>query len=245
MRPTESIHPLVYTENMQKILIIDDEQRIVRGVQKYFEQAGFQVQAAYDGQSGLSMARTYKPDLIVLDLMLPGMDGLDVCRALRRDSDVPVIMLTARVEETDKLIGLELGADDYVTKPFSPRELVARARAVLRRSQALSAAAAEVYQFGQVTFEVGTHQCMVNGRVEKLTPTEFSFLLHLVRHRRQVCSRLQLLEAADLGFYEGVERTVDVHIHNLRHKIEPDPANPTHIQTVFGVGYRFLEEGEV
>lgn len=229
---------------MQKILIIDDEQRIVRGVQKYFEQAGFQVLGAYDGQIGLSLARTEKPDLIVLDLMLPGMDGLDVCRALRRDSDVPVIMLTARVEETDKLIGLELGADDYVTKPFSPRELVARARAVLRRSQATAGQAAEIYEFGQVKFDVGAHHCMVGDRVEKLTPTEFNLLLHLVRHHRKVCSRAQLLQAADLGFYEGVERTVDVHIHNLRRKIEPDPAHPTHILTVFGIGYRFLEEPE-
>ena len=229
---------------MQKILIIDDEQRIVRGVQKYFEQAGFQVLSAYDGQTGLNLARTEKPDLIVLDLMLPGMDGLDVCRALRRDSNVPVIMLTARVEETDKLIGLELGADDYVTKPFSPRELVARARAVLRRSKATEEQTTEVYEFGAVVFDVGAHQCMVDGKVVNLTPTEFGLLLHLVRHKRQVCSRAQLLEAADLGFYEGIERTVDVHIHNLRSKIEPDASNPVHLLTVFGVGYRFLEKPE-
>jgi two-component system, OmpR family, alkaline phosphatase synthesis response regulator PhoP len=229
---------------MQKILIIDDEQRIVRGVEKYFEQAGFQVLSAYDGQTGLSLARTANPDLIVLDLMLPGMDGLDVCRALRRDSNVPVIMLTARVEETDKLIGLELGADDYVTKPFSPRELVARARAVLRRSQVTVEQKVEVYTFGSVEFDVGAHQCLVDGQIVNLTPTEFSLLLHLVRHKRQVCSRAQLLEAADLGFYEGVERTVDVHIHNLRRKIETDASNPVHILTVFGVGYRFLETPE-
>jgi DNA-binding response OmpR family regulator len=230
---------------MQKILIIDDEQRIVRGVQKYFEQAGFQVVSAYDGQAGLSLARIEKPDLVVLDLMLPGMDGLDVCRALRRDSNVPVIMLTARVEETDKLIGLELGADDYVTKPFSPRELVARVRAVLRRSKATEEQTVEVYEFGNVAFDVSAHQCMVDGKVVNLTPTEFSLLLHLVRHKRQVCSRAQLLEAADLGFYEGVERTVDVHIHNLRSKIEPDASNPVHLLTVFGVGYRFLENPEI
>jgi two-component system, OmpR family, alkaline phosphatase synthesis response regulator PhoP len=234
----------VYTQNMQKILIVDDEQRIVRGVQKYFEQAGFQVVSAYDGPTGLSLAQTEKPDLVVLDLMLPGMDGLDVCRNLRRESDVPVIMLTARVEETDKLIGLELGADDYVTKPFSPRELVARARAVLRRSQASAEQASEIYEFGNVVFAVGAHHCTVDDKIVSLTPTEFNLLLHLVRHKRQVCSRSQLLEAADLGFYEGVERTVDVHIHNLRRKIEPDASDPTHIVTVFGVGYRFLDEPE-
>jgi len=230
---------------MQKILIVDDEQRIVRGVQKYFEQAGFRVISAFDGPSGLSLAKTEKPDLVVLDLMLPGMDGLDVCRNLRRESDVPVIMLTARVEETDKLIGLELGADDYVTKPFSPRELVARVRAVLRRSQVSAEQAVEIYEFGNVVFDVGAHNCTVNGKITSLTPTEFNLLLHLVRHKRQVCSRAQLLEAAELGFYEGVERTVDVHIHNLRRKIEPDASNPTHILTVFGVGYRFLVEPEI
>lgn len=234
----------MYTEGMQKILIVDDEQRIVRGIKKYFEQAGFQVISAYDGQTGLGLARTEKPDLIVLDLMLPGMDGLDVCRNIRKDSDVPVIMLTARVEETDKLIGLELGADDYVTKPFSPRELVARARAVLRRTQSSTEKPSEVYTFGNVVFDVGAHHCSVNDKIVSLTPTEFNLLLHLVRHKKQVCSRAQLLEAADLGFYEGVERTVDVHIHNLRKKIEPDASNPIHILTVFGVGYRFLDEPE-
>jgi len=228
-----------------KILIVDDEARIVRGVQKYFEQAGFTVVTAFDGPDGLYQARNTQPDLIVLDLMLPGMDGLDVCRTIRRESDVPIIMLTARVEETDKLIGLELGADDYVTKPFSPRELVARARAVLRRTQTgrQPLPSDEVYRFGAVTFEVAARQCLVNGEKVPLTATEFELLYTLVRARGRVFNRMQLLESTSLGAYEGFERTIDVHIHNLRRKLEPDPAHPQYIVTVFGMGYRF--EGEV
>jgi DNA-binding response OmpR family regulator len=174
--------------------------------------------------------------------MLPGMGGFDVCREIRKESNVPIIMLTARVEETDKLIGLELGADDYITKPFSPRELVARARAVLRRTNAESISFSQVYQFGQVVFDIAARECKVNESVVSLTPTEFDLLHHLVRHPNQVCSRTQLLEATDLGAFEGVERTVDVHIHNLRRKIEPDPSNPIYILTAFGVGYRFVKQ---
>jgi len=225
-----------------KVLIVDDEQRIVSGVRKYFEQAGFDVLAAYDGPTGLSLARTESPDLVVLDLMLPGMDGMDVCRELRRESNVPIIMLTARVDETEKLVGLELGADDYVTKPFSPRELVARARAVLRRVQEMSAPAKKTYHFGDVVFEVEAQRCVIGDRIVPLTPTEFALLQVLVRHPGQVLSRTQLLEAAHLGVYDGVERTVDVHIHNLRRKLERDPAHPRYIQTVFGAGYRFSDE---
>jgi len=228
-----------------KILIVDDEPRIVDGVRKYFEQVGFDVLAAYDGPTGLSLALTEKPDLVVLDLMLPGMDGLDVCRELRRVSNVPIIMLTARVEEADKLIGLELGADDYVTKPFSPRELVARARAVLRRVQATDTpSVTQIYRFGDVVFDVAAQQCVIGERVVPLTPTEFSLLHVLVQHPGQVLSRMQLLEAAHLGVYDGVERTIDVHIHNLRRKLEPDPAHPRYILTVFGAGYRFSDEAE-
>ena len=223
-----------------KILIVDDEKRIVEGTRKYFEQAGFTVIAAYDGVTALKMAINEHPDLVVLDLMLPGMDGLDVCREIRKESEMPIIMLTARVEETDKLIGLELGADDYVTKPFSPRELVARARAVLRRSQSKPANLSQVYKFGNVNFDVAARECIVGEDVVSLTPTEFDILHHLVRHPNQVCSRTQLLEATDLGAFEGVERTVDVHVHNLRRKIEPDPSKPVFILTAFGVGYRFV-----
>jgi DNA-binding response OmpR family regulator len=224
---------------MMKVLIVDDEKRILDGVRKYFEQAGFEVQAAYDGHSALKIALSDTPDLIVLDWMLPGMSGIDVCREIRRESNVPIIMLTARVEESDKLIGLELGADDYMTKPFSPRELVARARAVLRRSQMEPVQARSTYTFGNVVLDLGARECKVNDEVISLTPTEFDLLNYLVRHPNQVFSRSKLLEAIDLGSFEGVERTVDVHIHNLRKKIEDDPANPQFIITVFGVGYRF------
>ncbi len=226
-----------------KVLIVDDEARITRGVQKYFEQAGFETVAAFDGPSGLAKARSEKPDLIVLDLMLPGMDGLDVCRALRKESNVPIIMLTARVEETDQLIGLELGADDYITKPFSPRMLVARARAVLRRAQAATAPAEHAtFTFGNVALDVQARRCTVAGVETPLTPTEFELLHALLRHRGQALTRIQLLEIADLGAFEGLERTVDVHIHNLRRKLEPNPTNPHYILTVFGVGYRFSNE---
>jgi two-component system alkaline phosphatase synthesis response regulator PhoP len=223
-----------------KVLIVDDERRIVSGIQKYFKQAGFEVVAAYDGLSGLSLARTEKPDLVVLDLMLPGKDGWDVCRELRRESDVAIIMLTARVEETDKLIGLELGADDYVTKPFSPRELVARARAVLRRVQNSTQSFVKHVAFGKVVFDLSAHHLIIGDQIESLTPIEYDLLEYLVRHENQVCTRNQLLEAAHLGVYEGVARTIDVHIHNIRQKVEPEPSNPVHILTVFGVGYRFV-----
>ena len=233
---------LPHNYTAMQALIVDDERRIVDGVRKYFEQAGFDVLAAYDGPAGLALARAKKPDLVVLDLMLPGMDGMDVCRELRRESNVPIIMLTARVEETDKLIGLELGADDYVTKPFSPRELVARARAVLRRAQEMAAPAQKTYRFGDIVFEIGAQRCVIGDRVVPLTPTEFALLQVLVRHPGQVLSRMQLLEAAHLGVYDGVERTIDVHIHNLRRKLERDPSHPHYIETVFGTGYRFNSE---
>ncbi len=221
-----------------KVLIVDDEPRIVTGVQRYFEQAGFQVLAAYDGPTGLAMALSKEPDLVILDLMLPGMDGLDVCREIRRESDVPIIMLTARVEEADTLVGLELGADDYITKPFSPRVLVARARAVLRRVPAASPTT-KVYRFGNVVFDMAAQECLVDGEAVPLTSTQFSLLQVLVKHPGQVFTRIQLMEAAHLGVYEGVERTIDVHIHNLRRKLEADPSQPRHILTVYGTGYRF------
>ena len=228
-----------------KVLIVDDEARITRGVQKYFEQAGFETVPAFDGLTGLARARNEKPDLVILDLMLPGMDGLEVCRTLRRESNVPIIMLTARVEETDELLGLDLGADDYITKPFSPRMLVAHARAVLRRNQlAQPQEALESYTFGNVIFNVGTRECLVQGQSVALTPTEFEILLTLVRGRGRVLSRAQLLESTSLGYYDGFERTIDVHIHNLRRKLEADPSNPHHIRTVFGAGYRFTEDPE-
>ena len=227
-----------------KILIVDDEVKIVQGIRKYLEGSGFSVIEAYDGLSGLSLARREKPDLVVLDLMLPQMDGLDVCRRIRRESNVPIIMLTARVEESDKLVGLELGADDYVTKPFSPRELVARVRAVLRRSSGETGLQSELYRFGNVILDTQAHLLTVNGQEETLTPIEYDLLVHFLHHRNKACSRLQLMDAAGLGAYEGAERTIDVHIHNLRKKIEKDPANPEIILTVFGAGYRFTADLE-
>jgi DNA-binding response OmpR family regulator len=232
--------------DMPKVLIIDDEKRIVDGVRKYYEQAGFVVLAAYDGDQGYKLAVQEQPDLIILDLMLPGMDGLDVCRKIRQHNDIPIIMLTARVDETDKLIGLELGADDYVTKPFSPRELVARSRAVLRRMQKNfdlidKVPIPEIVHIGNFIFDVGAHQCQIDDEIVQLTPIEYDLLTFLVRHKKQVCTRMQLLQAAHLGSYEGVERTIDVHMYNLRKKLETDPTNPKYILTVFGVGYRLTD----
>jgi len=223
-----------------KILIIEDELEIVRLVRTYLEQVGYRVLVAYNGSEGLRVARREKPDLIVLDLMLPGMDGLDICRAIRRESDVPIIMLTARVEEVDKLIGLELGADDYITKPFSPRELVARVRAVLRRAQG-SLPTVETLTAGDILLNISTHTVTVRGRSVNLTPTEFDLLAALMKHPGRVFTRLQLLDQVQGYAYEGYQRTIDTHIKNLRRKIEANPRKPEYILTVYGVGYKFRE----
>ncbi len=223
---------------MNRILLVDDEVKIVQGVKPYFRQAGFDVLTAYDGPEALRVARRDRPDLIVLDLMLPGMDGLEVCRTLRREGNLtPIVMLTARVEEADKLVGLELGADDYITKPFSPRELVARVRAVLRRVEG-PRPAHEIVSAGPFRIDVEAHTVQVAGRPVDLTPTEFELLLTLARHPGQVLSRERLIEAA-LGFDSAAgERTVDAHVKNLRRKVEPDPAHPRRIVTVVGLGYK-------
>lgn len=224
----------------KRVLVAEDDREIVKVVRAYLERAGFNVLAAYDGKEALFMARRDRPDLVILDLMLPEMDGLDVCRQLRRESDIPIIMLTARVEEADKLVGLELGADDYITKPFSPRELVARVRAVLRRAERPSEP--EIISLGEVTIDHGRHMVKVGGREAELTPTEFDLLTVLMRHPGRVFTRLQLLEMVQGYAYEGYERTIDVHIKNLRRKIEPQPHEPRYILTVHGVGYKFAEE---
>lgn len=223
---------------MTRILVVDDDPGIVKVVRAYLEKAGFQVLVAYDGKKALHIARHDKPDLVILDLMLPEMDGWDVCRALRRESDVPIIMLTARVEDTDKLIGLELGADDYVTKPFSPQELVARVRAVLRRVQGMPAKPERISR-GDITVDLSRHAVTVGDEPLDLTPTEFDLLATLMQDPGRTFTRSQLLEQTQGYAYEGYERTIDVHIKNLRQKIEPDPSNPQHIRTVYGVGYRF------
>jgi len=225
----------------QKILVVDDEPEIVKLVRAYLERAGFAVVKAYEGQQALAVFRHERPNLVVLDLNLPGMDGLDVCRAMRRDSDVPIIMLTARLEETDRLIGLELGADDYVVKPFSPREIVARARAVLRRAEG-TPVRPEVVSTGGVMIDLTRRMATVNGQLLDLTTMEFDLLAVFVEHPGQVFSRLQLLDRVQGTAYEGYERTIDVHIKNLRKKLGDDPLNPRYIETVRGVGYRFSPE---
>lgn len=222
----------------QKILVIDDEPEIVKLVRAYLERAGFSVVVAYEGQQALAIFHHEKPNLVVLDLNLPGMDGLDVCRALRRDSEVPIIMLTARLDETDRLIGLELGADDYVVKPFSPREIVARVRAVLRRAEG-TPVRAQVLSAGGVVIDLTRRMATVEGQSLDLTTMEFDLLVLLVEHPGQVFSRLQLLDQVQGIAYEGYERTIDVHVKNLRKKLGDDPLNPRYIETLRGVGYRF------
>lgn len=224
----------------KRILVADDDREIVRLVRSYLEKAGFTVSVAYDGQEALFIARESKPDLVILDLMMPRIDGLDVHRALRRESDVPVIMLTARIEEADKLVGLELGADDYVTKPFSPRELVARVRAVLRRAEG-KPVRPERLSSGGIVLDLARHTVTVDGQPVDLTPTEFDLLTALMENPGRALTRLQLLELVQGQAYEGYERTVDAHIKNLRRKIEPHPKEPRYILTIYGVGYKFAE----
>jgi two-component system alkaline phosphatase synthesis response regulator PhoP len=221
------------------ILVIDDEPKIVEICRDYLKAAGFEVVTAGDGPKGLAAARRLRPDLIVLDLMLPEMDGLDVCRELRRESNIPIVMLTARVEETDKLIGLELGADDYLTKPFSPRELVARVRTVLRRAG--GSPPTEILRIGNLTLDRARYLAVLSGREIPLTPTEFEILFTLASQPGRIFSRSQLLQAARGVSFESYERAIDSHIRNLRRKIEPAEDEPRAIITVHGVGYKFAE----
>jgi two-component system alkaline phosphatase synthesis response regulator PhoP len=223
----------------KRVLVIDDEPQIADLCRDYLVAAGFDVLTAGDGPKGLALARRERPDLVVLDLMLPGMDGLDVCRELRRESSVPIIMLTARVEESDKLIGLELGADDYLTKPFSPRELVARVRTVLRRAS--GAGPLEVIRAGTLTLDRGRYKVLLPDREVTLTPTEFEILATLAAQPGRVFSRGQLLSAARGVAFESYERAIDSHIRNLRRKIEPPEDEPQYILTVHGIGYKFAE----
>jgi two-component system alkaline phosphatase synthesis response regulator PhoP len=225
---------------MKTVLVVDDEPGIVRLVRDYLEHGGFTVLTASDGEAALRAARTIKPDLVVLDLGLPGLDGLDVTRALRREGPVPIIMLTARSEESDKLVGLELGADDYLTKPFSPKELVARVRAVLRRAEGLEGRP-EVIRAGDVELDSTRLSVTVDGRAVDLTPTEFQLLATLARQPGRVFTRAQLLDAVHGVAVESYERAIDAHVKNLRRKLEPDSHAPRHVLTVFGVGYKFSE----
>jgi DNA-binding response OmpR family regulator len=223
---------------MPTILIIEDEPELVKVLRSYLEQAGFQVLTAYRGDSGLSTWEHKRPDLVLLDLNLPGMDGLDVAREIRRKSSTPIIMLTARVEETDQLIGLELGADDYITKPFSPRVVVARVRALLRRADS-APEMPQIVRALDLEIDLGGHTLTRDGLEIDLTPTEFNLLAAMAAQPGRAFTRLQLLEASQGTAYEGYDRTVDAHIKNLRSKLEHDPKNPRYIETVFGVGYRF------
>jgi DNA-binding response OmpR family regulator len=222
------------------ILVVDDEPKVVKLARDYLEKSGFRVLSAGDGASALGAARREKPDLIVLDLMLPGMDGWEVCRALRRESEVPIIMLTARAEESDQIVGLELGADDYVTKPFSPRALVARVRSVLRRSQGVVKSPAVLRASG-LEIHLDQHRVLLDGNPLHLTPNEFKLLAVFARHPGQILSREQLLDDLHGAASPGFDRSVDSHIKNLRRKLEGDPPRPQFIETVYGVGYRFIE----
>ncbi|NUR56704.1 MAG: response regulator transcription factor [Acidobacteria bacterium] len=225
---------------MKQILVVDDEVRIAELCRDYLERAGYQVTLAYNGADALSLARTRHPDLIVLDLGLPHMDGLEVTRAVRTQSNVPIVMLTARVEESDKLVGLELGADDYLTKPFSPRELVARVRAVFRRID-LGPARADVIRAADVTLDVPRMQAKVGRRLVALTSTEFELLAMMMRQPGRVFTRGQLLDAVRGEQGESFDRAIDAHVKNLRRKLEPDPRNPRYVLTVYGVGYKFVD----
>jgi two-component system alkaline phosphatase synthesis response regulator PhoP len=225
---------------MKQILVVDDEPRIAEICRDYLVRAGFKVIVAATGPDAVTLARTRQPDLVVLDLGLPRLDGLDVTRAIRKHSNTPIIMLTARVEESDKLIGLELGADDYLTKPFSPRELVARVRAVFRRTEP-GAAAGDVIRAGGVALDLPRMQARIGKRAIELTATEFELLATLMRQPGRVFTRGQLLDAIRGEQGDAFDRAVDAHVKNLRRKIESDPRDPQHVLTVYGVGYKFAD----
>jgi len=226
----------------KKILVVDDEPQIVKVLKAYLEKGGYAVVTAADGTTALSAFRREKPDFLILDLNLPGMDGLELCKTIRRSSDIPILMLTARVEEADRLIGLELGADDYVITPFSPREVVARVKTILRRTQAAPARSG-VIRAGNLVIDLEQHTVRLGERPVELTPTEFDILAVLASQPKHVLSRAQIMEQAQGDAFEGYERTIDAHIKNIRLKLEPNPRKPVYIQTVFGLGYKFEEGG--
>jgi two-component system alkaline phosphatase synthesis response regulator PhoP len=228
---------------LKTVLVVDDESRIVELAREYLEHAGFAVLIATDGPSALMTARTRKPDVMVLDLGLPGMDGLDVARTLRRESSIPIVMLTARDDELDRVLGLEIGADDYVTKPFSPRELVARIRAILRRVER-EVEPGDRIQAAGVSIDIARMRVEVEGRTVELTPTEFQLLVTLARQPGRIFTRSQLLDAIHGLAFESYERAIDAHVKNLRRKLEADPGRSRYVLTVYGVGYRFAEDPE-
>jgi two-component system alkaline phosphatase synthesis response regulator PhoP len=225
----------------KRVLVVDDDAKTVELVKLYLKRDGYRVLTAYDGIEALRLAREGHPDLIVLDLMLPGIDGLEICRTLRTESDVPVIMLTAKTTDQDKLVGLDLGADDYVTKPFSPKELAARVRAVLRRLP--GERGPDQIKHGELTVNFIKHEVFLSGKPLNLTTVEFKLLAALVKEPGRVFSRAQLIENALGHDFEGFDRTIDVHILNLRRKLEPDPGHPKYVKTVYGAGYKLVEVG--
>ncbi len=226
---------------MKRILIVDDEERIVQTVKAYLDQEGFKTYTASDGEAALRAFEEKGPDLIVLDLMLPLLNGIEVTKKIRATSNVPIIMLTAKASEADRVVGLELGADDYMVKPFSPRELVARVRAVLRRIDGDTGTAERIVS-GGLDINLKTREVKVNGVEIELTPTEFDLLAFLAHHPGQVFTRLQLLREVQGYTYDAFARTIDTHVKNLRRKIEEDPKEPHYLLTVHGVGYRFTRE---
>lgn len=232
--------PREHDDVPKRVLVVDDEPKITQVVADYLRSAGFTVTTAANGAAAVTSARAQPPDLVVLDLGLPGMDGLDVARELRRSSAMPIIMLTARGEEADRVVGLELGADDYIVKPFSPRELLARVRAVLRRVDG-AAAGSERFAVGDVVVDTARREATVAGRAVELTATEFDLLVQLARQPGRVFTRAQLLDALHGTIVESYERTVDAHVKNIRRKLEPRPHEPRYVLTVHGVGYRFAD----
>ncbi len=229
----------------QIILVVDDDKKTVELVKLYLENDGYWVETAYDGRSALEQVHKSKPNLVILDLMLPKVDGLDICRIIRAESQVPIIMLTAKTTEEDKLTGLNLGADDYITKPFSPREVLARVRAVLRRAGQNKANGPTQLVFGDLVIDFVRHEARLKGAPVHLTPKEFKLLELMSKHPGRAFSRTQLLERAFGHDYEGLERTIDVHMMNLRKKIEPHPDQPIYIKTVYGKGYKFNGDDNV
>ena len=226
---------------MKTILVVEDEMKIARVVRDYLERAGFDVIVVGDGEAALASARANRPDLVVLDLGLPGMDGMDVARSLRRNHETPIVMVTARGDETDRIVGLELGADDYVVKPFSPKELVARVRAVLRRSGVANAAGEAPIHVGDVRIDPSRLRVTAGHRTIELTPTEFQLLATLAREPGRVFTRGQLLDAIHGVAFASYERAIDAHVKNIRKKLEPEPGRPRYVLTVHGVGYRFAD----
>ena len=230
-------------EPNKKIVVIDDETSVQEVVRGYLEKDGYLVYVAGNGREGLALAERAKPGLIVLDLMLPDVSGEEICREIRSRSDVPILMLTAKASENERVGGLALGADDYLTKPFSPRELVARVRAVLRRTQGTETPLVEVLSFDDGALEIDTvqHEVRRDGEAVELTPNEYRLLVTLARYPGRVYSRFELINHVQGYDFEGYERTIDAHVKNLRKKIEPNPKNPRYVETVFGVGYRLAK----